>query len=98
MAISNTNARVQNFSPTYRPWEQSWYAATGPDRGVLAWIMLIHATALLGLVLYPMPGWPPGNPAAGAKLVKRSRTLMVSVSAREADSAASAATATKKLH
>jgi plastocyanin len=35
---------------------------------------------------------------AGAKLVKRSRTLMVSVSAREADSAASAATATKKLH
>ena len=58
MAIANTTARAQGFSPVERPWEQPWYAASGTDIGVFGWIMLIHATALVGLVMYPIPGWP----------------------------------------
>jgi stearoyl-CoA desaturase (delta-9 desaturase) len=39
------------------PWDRSWYSASGSDVGVFAWIVLIHATALIGLVMYPLPSW-----------------------------------------
>ncbi len=63
MAISNTTARAdkfspEKFSPVERPWEQPWYAASGPDIGVFGWIILIHVTALVGLAMFPLPGWP----------------------------------------
>ena len=58
MATSNTMTRAKNYSPTYRPWEQPWYVASGSDIGTFGWVMLIHVTALVGLVMYPLPGWP----------------------------------------
>ena len=45
-------------APRPAPWEQPWYAAQGTGIGVFLWIVLIHVTALVGLIMYPMPGWP----------------------------------------
>ena len=41
-----------------RPWARSiWHAAPG-DGPTFFWLILIHATAALGLILTPVPGWP----------------------------------------
>ncbi len=41
-----------------RPWEWPWWRTTREDAAILPWIVLIHATALVGLFLFPLPGWP----------------------------------------
>ena len=39
------------------PWQWPWWR-TAPGEGItLAWILLIHLTAVVGLILYPLPGW-----------------------------------------
>lgn len=43
--------------PASRPWEMPWWRASGTDLSVLLWIGLIHVTALVGLILFPLPGW-----------------------------------------
>lgn len=40
-----------------RPWQWPWWRTGEHDGGVLFWILLIHVTAALGLILYPLPGW-----------------------------------------
>ncbi len=35
-----------------------WWRTTEHDRMVLPWFILIHLTAVVGLVLFPLPGWP----------------------------------------
>lgn len=40
-----------------QPWLWPWWRTTTPDAAVLGWILLIHATAAIGLILYPLPGW-----------------------------------------
>jgi stearoyl-CoA desaturase (delta-9 desaturase) len=41
-----------------RPWEKGWLR-WAPGQGItLLWIVLIHVTAVVGLVLFPLPGWP----------------------------------------
>ena len=39
------------------PWEWPWWRTSEHDLPVLFWILLIHITAVIGLVLYPLPGW-----------------------------------------
>ena len=34
-----------------------WWRTTKQDRGVLPWFVLIHLTAIAGLILFPLPGW-----------------------------------------
>jgi stearoyl-CoA desaturase (delta-9 desaturase) len=34
-----------------------WWRTTRHDRIILPWVILIHATALVGLILFPLPGW-----------------------------------------
>jgi stearoyl-CoA desaturase (delta-9 desaturase) len=34
-----------------------WWRTTRKDRGVLPWFVLIHLTAITGLILFPLPGW-----------------------------------------
>jgi fatty-acid desaturase len=41
-----------------RPWEWPWWRMTREDAVILPWIVLIHITALVGLILCPLPGWP----------------------------------------
>ena len=40
------------------PWRQPWWHAGKRDIAILGWVLLIHITAAIGLVLYPLPGWP----------------------------------------
>jgi stearoyl-CoA desaturase (delta-9 desaturase) len=40
-----------------RPWEWPWWRTTSEDAFTLGWIVLIHLTAAIGLVLFPLPGW-----------------------------------------
>jgi fatty-acid desaturase len=39
------------------PWTQPWYYAKGSSIWVLVYLFLIHGGALVGLILYPFPGW-----------------------------------------
>jgi fatty-acid desaturase len=38
-------------------WEWPWWRTTRHDVMVLPWVILIHLTALVGLILFPLPGW-----------------------------------------
>jgi len=40
------------------PWTWPWWQVQGDQHAVLFWIVLIHITAVIGLFLYPLPGWP----------------------------------------
>jgi fatty-acid desaturase len=43
--------------PTKR-WEWPWWRSNRQDSMVLPYILLIHLTAVVGLILFPLPGWP----------------------------------------
>ncbi len=40
------------------PWTWPWWHVREGQFVVLFWIVLIHITAAIGLILYPWPGWP----------------------------------------
>jgi fatty-acid desaturase len=40
-----------------RGWEWPWWRTSRHDVVVLPWFILIHVTALVGLILFPLPGW-----------------------------------------
>jgi len=39
------------------PWTLPWWKVDGENTWVLIYIIAIHALALVGIVLFPMPGW-----------------------------------------
>jgi len=39
------------------PSEWPWWRSTRHDAMVLPWFILIHLTAVVGLILFPLPGW-----------------------------------------
>jgi stearoyl-CoA desaturase (delta-9 desaturase) len=41
------------------PWTWHWWRCDSQGRATFTWIVLIHALALAGLVLFPIPGWGP---------------------------------------
>src|SRR6185295_12284447 len=49
----------------HQPWKQPWWRPTRGDELFLVWIVLIHAGAIAGLILTPVPGWPVFLVAAG---------------------------------
>jgi stearoyl-CoA desaturase (delta-9 desaturase) len=40
-----------------QPWKWPWWRTSEHDLGVFLWIILIHVTAAVGLILHPLPGW-----------------------------------------
>jgi len=38
-------------------WEWPWWRTTRQDFIILPWFILIHVTAVAGLILFPLPGW-----------------------------------------
>jgi stearoyl-CoA desaturase (delta-9 desaturase) len=40
-----------------QPWRWPWYRAARGDEATLGWMLLIHVTALVGMILFPFPGW-----------------------------------------
>jgi len=49
--IDNTSERKQP------PWQWPWWRTTTRHIGTFGFITLIHVTALVGLILFPLPGW-----------------------------------------
>jgi fatty-acid desaturase len=41
-----------------QPWRRAWWYTARGDGPTLFWMILIHVTALTGLLLVPLPGWP----------------------------------------
>jgi stearoyl-CoA desaturase (delta-9 desaturase) len=39
------------------PWTQPWWKADGDSWDVFIYILLIHLLAIIGLILFPLPGW-----------------------------------------
>ena len=50
-------AQTTDSEPSLRRWEWPWWRTTRHDFIILPWFILIHVTALLGLILFPAPGW-----------------------------------------
>jgi stearoyl-CoA desaturase (delta-9 desaturase) len=40
------------------PWTWPWWRPVAGQRITLLWVVLIHVTAVAGLILCPLPGWP----------------------------------------
>ena len=40
-----------------RPWTRPWWQPSAGNGASLFYIVMIHALALVGLVLFPLPGW-----------------------------------------
>jgi len=38
------------------PWQWSWWRIAPGERMTFLWVVLIHVTAAVGPVLYPLPG------------------------------------------
>jgi stearoyl-CoA desaturase (delta-9 desaturase) len=54
LAVSSSSDSSGERAPWLWPW---WRPAAG-EQLILVWIVLIHVTAAIGLILYPLPGWP----------------------------------------
>jgi fatty-acid desaturase len=39
------------------PWTLPWWRAEGENRWVLIYLIAVHALALIGIALFPLPGW-----------------------------------------
>ena len=40
------------------PWTLPWWKSHSDSRTVLLYLLLIHVVAAVGIVLFPLPGWP----------------------------------------
>jgi fatty-acid desaturase len=40
------------------PWTWPWWRPAPGKQLSLLWVVLLHVTAVIGVVLYPLPGWP----------------------------------------
>ena len=49
---------VSSSSREYPPWLWPWWRPAAGEQITFLWIVLIHVTAAIGLLLYPLPGWP----------------------------------------
>src|SRR5208282_6380103 len=54
---TTSTTKTENTTKT-APWEMPWWRpSSARDLSILLWVCLIHITAAIGLVLYPIPGW-----------------------------------------
>ena len=57
-AFTTTSTTKTEKTTKTAPWEMPWWhASSGRDIAILFWVCLIHITAAIGLLLYPIPGW-----------------------------------------
>jgi stearoyl-CoA desaturase (delta-9 desaturase) len=43
--------------PAERPWTRAWWSASKGNGAVFFYLIVVHLLALVGLVLFPLPGW-----------------------------------------
>ncbi len=57
-AFTTTSTTKTEKTTKTAPWEMPWWRpSSARDLSILLWVCLIHITAAIGLVLYPIPGW-----------------------------------------
>ncbi|HTA18540.1 MAG TPA: hypothetical protein VK989_04570 [Polyangia bacterium] len=52
-ALTLDASEISKLQPWRRPW---WQPARG-DEATFGWMVLIHVSALVGMILFPLPGW-----------------------------------------
>jgi stearoyl-CoA desaturase (delta-9 desaturase) len=40
-----------------QPWRRPWWQPARGDESTFGWMVLIHVAAVVGMVLFPLPGW-----------------------------------------
>ena len=40
-----------------RPWDRPFWKPVRGKEGVFAYLILIHVLAIVGVILFPLPGW-----------------------------------------
>jgi stearoyl-CoA desaturase (delta-9 desaturase) len=40
-----------------QPWKRPWWQPARGDEPTFGWMVLIHVTAVVGMILFPLPGW-----------------------------------------
>jgi len=45
-------------SPIAEPWKRSWLYCAPGDAATLGWVVLLHVSTVVGLLLLPLPSWP----------------------------------------
>jgi len=40
-----------------QPWRRPWWQSAPGDEATFGWMVLIHVTAVVGMILFPLPGW-----------------------------------------
>jgi len=40
-----------------QPWKWRWWKPAPGDEATFGWMMLIHVSAIVGMILFPLPGW-----------------------------------------
>ena len=64
-----TSAAKTEVLAQARPWNRSWWKASEGNLWVLIHIVVIHSLALVGILLFPIPGWKVFGVALGATLL-----------------------------
>ncbi len=57
-SAADVSISEMGLESTVPPWEWAWWRTRPQGEWVLYWIVGTHILAILGLILYPVPGWP----------------------------------------
>lgn len=57
VVVSQPASAVDLPPPGPLPWERPWWLPVRGAWPTFGWLVLIHLTALAGLILFPLPGW-----------------------------------------
>jgi fatty-acid desaturase len=49
---------VSHSSAAIPPWTWPWWRPAAGQYMTFLWVVLIHVTAAVGLIMFPLPGWP----------------------------------------
>src|SRR5579872_5226959 len=45
------------LKPEAKPWERPFWKPTAAKSGIFIYLIAIHVLAVVGVVLFPLPGW-----------------------------------------
>src|SRR5438270_9013893 len=52
-----TEASAVSAMPIERPWERPWWKPMEGKYAIAFYLLTIHVLALIGLIMFPVPGW-----------------------------------------
>jgi len=54
---SELDKKLSTHKELARPWERAWYLPTKGKWPIFLHLVIIHVLALIGLIMFPIPGW-----------------------------------------